>query len=400
MSCPNHRSVSRRLLCAMAALALSAPACGRPTLPTPERLDAEVARAMRATAARGLAVAVIDDGRVAYVRSYGVRNAAGAPLRTDTVMYAASLTKTAFAYTVLQLVDAGRLQLDRPIAGVFRRPLPDYPQVPHYGPWPDLAGDPRWRRITPRMVLTHSTGFANFAFLEADGRLRIHFRPGSRYAYSGEGFILLQYMLDKGLGIDTGTTMQRRTFDRFGMRRTSMTWRADFAGNLADGWDLQGRARPHDARSNVRAAGSMDTTIADLARFAAGLVRGEGLERSTFAEMLRPQLGISTASQFPTLQPQLPATRRRPDLAAGLGVVVFDGPQGPGFMKGGHDAITGNTLVCLERSRRCVAILSNDVRAERAFPRLVAFVLGETAAPWRWEYGDMQFWTPQETAVR
>jgi hypothetical protein len=38
-----------------------------------------------------------------------------------------------------------------------------------------------------------------------------------------------------------------------------------------------------------------------------------------------------------------------------------------------------------------VVILSNDVRAEPAFPRLVAFVLGETGAPWTWEHGNMTF---------
>lgn len=67
--------------------------------------------------------------------------------------------------------------------------------------------------------------------------------------------------------------------------------------------------------------------------------------------------------------------------------MVFNGPQGPGFFKGGHNDTTANTWVCVERRRRCVVILSNDVRAEAAFPELVASVLGETGAPWSWEYG-------------
>jgi hypothetical protein len=72
--------------------------------------------------------------------------------------------------------------------------------------------------------------------------------------------------------------------------------------------------------------------------------------------------------------------------------VVFTGPQGAGFMKGGHNDSTANTLVCIERGQRCVVILSNDVRTEPAFPQLVAFVLGDTGAPWPWEYGEMAFW--------
>ncbi|MEO5629040.1 MAG: serine hydrolase domain-containing protein, partial [Thermomonas sp.] len=240
--------------------------------------------------------------------------------------------------------------------------------------------------------LTHSAGFANFAFLEPDGKLRIHTAPGTHYAYSGDGMILLQFVLERGLGLDLGNEMQRRVFDRFGMTRTSMQWREDFAGNLADGWDVDDNGVEHDARSTVRAAGSMDTTITDMAHFVAGYVRGEGLTTQSRAELVKPQLPIRTLSQFPSLQPDLPLDRQRRDLAAGLGVVVFDGPQGPGFYKGGHNDSTGNTFVCVERHRRCVVILSNDVRAEAAFPRLVAFAIGATGAPWTWEYGDMPMW--------
>ena len=62
-----------------------------------------------------MAVAVIDHGKVGYVHAYGVRNAKGDPLTTDTVLYGASLTKMVFAYTVMQLVDQGKLNLDTPI---------------------------------------------------------------------------------------------------------------------------------------------------------------------------------------------------------------------------------------------------------------------------------------------
>ncbi|SEU35701.1 serine hydrolase domain-containing protein [Stigmatella erecta] len=307
-------------------------------------------------------------------------------------MYGASITKTVFAYLVMQLADEGRIGLDTSIAQSLDRPLPSYADEDRYSTWSHLAGDERWRAITPRILLTHSAGFANFGFLEPDGRLRIHFPPGSRYAYSGDGLILLQFVLERGLGLDVGAELQRRVFDRFGMRDTSMQWRADFARNLADGWTADGSVEPHDERSTVRAAGSMDTTIDDLSRFAAALVRGDGLSPQAFTGMTSPQLPITTRSQFPTLQDELPPAQRRQDLAAGLGVVVFDGPQGRGFFKGGHNDSTGNTLVCLPRGRRCVLILSNDVRAEAAFPHLVRFVLGEAGVPWDWEYGERAFW--------
>lgn len=392
MSVPSRRIPARwwRLMTALVMLAAVVPVSAR--APSIAELDVEMARAMAATQSRGLAIAVIDHGRVVRVRAAGERNQAGQPLQTDTIMYGASLTKTAFAFMVMQLVDEGRIDLDTPLASYLAHPLPEYPTEQKYAPWGDLVGDERWRLITARHVLTHSVGFANFAFVEPDGKLRFHFDPGARYAYSGEGFILLQFVLERGLGLDVGAEMQRRVFDRFDMRDTSMIWRPEYAKNLADGWQADGSVEPHDERSKVRAAGSMDTTIDDIARFAAGYARGDGLSKRSRAALIAAQQAITTASQFPSLQDELPITKRNEALAAGLGVIVFDGPQGRGYMKGGHNGSTGNMMVCLQRGKRCVVLLSNDVRSEAAFPRLVAFILGETGAPWRWEYGDMQFW--------
>lgn len=387
-----NRTVLAALIAAGCALAgcagQRAPGGGVDRAPEPVAQQVErLARdAMRRTGAEGLAIAVIDDGQATVVQAYGKRNARGEPLTTDTVMYGASLTKAVFAYTVMQWVEEGRVSLDVPVARMLPEPLPSYGNVRGYGNWGDLAGDDRWRRVTPRMLLTHSAGFSNFAFTEPDRKLRFHFEPGTRYAYSGEGMILLQFGLEKGLGLALGAEMQRRVFDRFGMKTTSMTWRPDFAMNLADGWMADGKVEPHDERSRVRAAGSMDTTIADFARFAAGFMRGEGLGAAARREITRAQLPITTRSQFPTPQAEAPASRRWPTLAAGLGVVVFDGPQGPGFFKGGHNDSTGNMWVCLERGRRCVVLLSNDVRAEAAFEGIVETLLGPTGLPWAWEY--------------
>lgn len=389
------------LAVATASLMLAACASAPETTPPPAgAIDALAARAMAATGAQGLAIAVIDDGQVTHVGAYGKRNAKGDPLQTDTIMYGASLTKAVFAYTVMQLVDAGKVNLDAPIASLLPKPLPEYGAdaavVESYADYGPLASDPRWRAITPRMALDHSTGFANYFFFEPDEKAAIHFDPGTRYAYSGDGILLLQFGLERGLGLSI-QDLTNANFTRLGMTRTSLIWRGDFAGNLADGWDADGKVEPHDDRSRVRASGSMDTTIADFSKFAAAFVRGDGLSRATRAELVRPQIHITSSQQFPTLLQalQLPPERQRADLAAGLGVIVFDGPQGRGFYKGGHDDTTGNTWVCLERGKRCVVILANDVRAEAAFPAIVRAVLGETGAPYDWEYGGMTLWTPE-----
>ncbi|MES1973820.1 MAG: serine hydrolase domain-containing protein [Pseudomonadota bacterium] len=351
----------------------------------PDPVGTAARAAMAETGARGLAIATIAGGKVRTVRTWGVRNARGDPLTPDTVMYGASLTKAVFGYFVTQLAAEKRLDLDRPIAALLPRPLPDYGNLDAYGNWGDLAGDDRWRAITPRMVLNHATGFANFAFLEPDGKLRIHFDPGTRYAYSGEGIALLQFGIERGLGLDVGAELQRRFFGPLRMTRTSLTWQAGFAPNIADGWDERGKVEPHDERSRVRAAGSMDTTIRDLSRMAAAMVRGDGLPARWRAAYAQGTLPITTRQQFPTLLPDAPPAER-PNATAALGVIAFAGSQGPGWLKGGHNDTTANTLVCLEAGRRCVLILSNDVRAERAFPALVRAALGETGVPYRWEY--------------
>jgi CubicO group peptidase (beta-lactamase class C family) len=379
----------------LALLCLPVASIGQ-TIPSGAAIDAQVKKVMSNTHANGMAVAVVDKGKVGYVQAYGIRNAKGDPLTIDTVMYGASITKTVLAYTTMQLVDQGKLSLDTPIKDDLDQPLTAYGPDPvfpdKHGPYPDLADDPRWQKITPRMCLTHSTGFNNFWFIEPDQKLHIHFDPGTRYSYSGEGFILLQFVIEhgrkaQGLGLDVGD-LTRTNFDRLGMTRTSLVWRPDFASNFADGWNDKGQPQEHDRRKKVRAAGSMDTTISDLPKFAAALVSGDGLTAASRAEMTKPQLHITTAHQFPSFGPELPVKDQRKDLAAGLGVVVFDGPQGHGFFKGGHDGQTANTMVCIEASRRCVVILSNDVRAEAGFADLVRFILGDTGVPYDWEYGD------------
>src|ERR1700735_5286053 len=309
--------------------ACSLPVAVSQTMPNGAAIDGEGSKIMTQTGTKGAAVAVIDHGKVSYVHAYGIRNASGEPLTKTTVMYGASLTKTVFAYTVMQLVDAGKLNLDTPVKDDLDNPLPSYGPDPvfpdKYGPYKDLADDPRWEKITPRMCLTHSTGFSNFWFIEPDQKLHIHFEPGTHFSYSGEGFILLQFAVEhgrkaQGLGLDVGD-LTKANFDRLGMTPTSLVWHNGQDPNVADGWNDQGQPQPHDKRSKVRAAGSMNTTITDFSKFTAALVRGDGLSAPSRAEITKPQMHITTAHQFPLFQPALPIGEQRKDLYTGLGVI-------------------------------------------------------------------------------
>jgi len=357
---------------------------------TTVQIDAEIARLMKARQVPGLAVALIENGQPVFLKTYGVASVEKKQsLQSDTILYAASLTKLAFTYMVMQLVDEHLIDLDRPIAKYLPKPLPEYEK------YADLASDERWRKLTPRILLDHTTGFPNFRFLNRDGKLDFKFDPGTRYAYSGEGINLLQFVFETGIGLDVGQEMQRRVFDRFDMKRTSMTWREDFALNHADGYDEHGKSEPHDRRESVRAAGSMDTTIQDYANFLAGFLRGEGLSAKARAEMLHPQIAIRSAHQFPTLETsENPAADARIGFSAGLGCVLFRGPFGPVFYKGGHNEWTDNIALGIPAKKRGLLLMSNSILAETIYPALVKFLWGEIGLPWSWEYNSPELPPP------
>lgn len=359
-----------------------------PTLAKPadyKALDAEAARLMAVGKIPGLAYAVIERGEVVHVSAQGWRNVdKKLPLTPDTIMYGASITKAAFAQYVLMLVDDGRLDLDTPIKAYLPKPLPDYPR------YADLAGDPRWETITARRLLTHSSGLADQRFYDPDNKLRFNLEPGTRYAYSNEGINLLQFVIEQGLGLSVGGEMNRRIFVPLGMTRSSMIWRDDFAGNLADGYKADGSFEEHDARGSVKAAGSLDASIHDLGRLAAAMVSGQGLSAKARAERTRPSFPIAGRNQFPPFLIVDNPDNAKIGLAAGLGVVVFDGPQGHAFFKGGHNDITDNQLICIERGQRCIVMLSNSGVGARIFPPLVQAALGDTGMPWTWEYNPVR----------
>jgi CubicO group peptidase (beta-lactamase class C family) len=371
------------LLFSCLLLALPAAAADKPLRGA--ALDQRNAFLMKEAKVPGLAVAIVEDGKVVSMKAYGQRDVEqGLPLTTDTVMYAASLTKAAFAYATMSLVEAGKLKLDGSIAEDLPKPLPDYPK------YADLAGDERWRRLTPSILLSHRTGFPNFRFwqpgkaYDPNGKLSFYFDPGTRFGYSGEGINLMQFVLENGKSIDVDTLMKNRLFERYGMTRTSMTWRDDFAENVAIGYDEEGKPLGHKRRESVRAAGSMDTTIADYARLLAAMSRGDGLKAATYRTWLKPVVRIRSVRQFPTIGLADSHDNDSISLGYALGVGTFESPRGPAFFKEGHDDGTNNLFVCLERSKTCVLLMSNSSRGESIFAYLLDDVLGKTCFPWYW----------------
>lgn len=98
---------------------------GRPH--TSAEIDAAITHVMRAAEVPGLALALINEGKVVYLKAYGLKNMSpDEPLTVNSVMVAASLTKVAFAYLVMKLVDDHVIDLDKPVYEYLPRPLSEY----------------------------------------------------------------------------------------------------------------------------------------------------------------------------------------------------------------------------------------------------------------------------------
>jgi CubicO group peptidase (beta-lactamase class C family) len=347
---------------------------------SPDSVERIVSRAMARAQVPALAVAIIDRGEIAYMAGFGYRDVERKlPLTDTTVMYAASLTKAMFAHLAMQLVDDGVIALDTPIARYLPKPLPTYEK------YADLAGDARWERITPRMLLSHTSGLPNWRFVKANGKLAFDFDPGAQFAYSGEGINLLQLVIEERTGKNVGALMQSRVFDRFGMTRTSMTWQPSFASEYALGYDSTGTVVGHNKRASVRAAGSADTDIADMARFVQGVLRGDGLSDASRRAMWSPQIRIRTPFEFPT--PSFDTTSRDDaiKLSYALGWGTFESPYGPAFFKEGHDDVSWrNYMVAFARPKSAIIMLSSSANAEPMFPELLAQLLGDAYSPVKW----------------
>lgn len=371
-----------------AAAARRAPETAESTAKDIRRLDGgtisaakateEIERLMKAANVKGLGLAILNDNDIVYERGFGERSA-GKAFEVNTITYAASYTKTMFAYLVMMLVDEGKIDLDRPIATYFAKPITDIEK------YADLKGDPRVERLTARHLLSHTTGFANFRFLEPDEKLRFHFEPGTRYAYSGEGINLMQLVVETVTGRDLGELMKERVFDRFGMSRTSMVWDKEFEANYADGHEGDGTSVAYRRRTGARAAGSAASDIHGMALFVRGAMRGEGLSEKARAAMFSPSIRIRSVHQFPTLDE---ATTTRDDgieLSYGIGVGVFKSPHGAAWFKEGNDRGFRNHMVVFPAKGTALVMMSNSDNAEGIFKELQATLIGDVYSPWEWD---------------
>jgi CubicO group peptidase (beta-lactamase class C family) len=343
-------------------------------------IDATMTRLLQAAEVTGAAIAVIDHGRIAYQGAYGFRDQERhLPLTIDSVMSAASITKPTFAYLVMELVDQGILNLDKPIYQYLPKPLPEYPK------YADLAGDPRYQQITARMLLSHTAGFPNWRWFEPDRKLRIHFEPGSRFAYSGEGIDLLQLVVETVTNQPLDKLIEEKVFAPFGMTRTSLVWQDRFASDFANGYDEYGRLLGAHQWKHADAAGSMLTTVRDLARFIDAVMEGKNLRPQTHREIFRPQVQIMSRHEFPSLNTETTDANKSIRLSYGLAWGLYWTPYGEAFFKEGHDEGWRNYTVCFQKPQTGIVILTNSSNGEGIFKQVLETVLKNNFTPIEWE---------------
>lgn len=266
---------------------------------------------MEESAVPGLSIAIVKNGQILWQRGFGVKDAATrAAVDNDTVFEAASVSKTVFAYAVMKLCEKGLLALDTPLSRYVTKQF--------------LEGDPRLERITVRHVLSHTSGFQDWRSRQEP--LRIHFTPGEKFSYSGEGYYYLQSVVTHLTGrvdpancakyeadlevcaTDIDPYMKRNLLVPFGMSQSGYVWNDVFENHAARPHDLQGQPLVKKKPTATDAAryassGGLHTTATDYARFLLEIVNPKArddfrLSTETLREMLRPQIKLDEATKI------------------------------------------------------------------------------------------------------
>ena len=200
---------------AVAGLALLGPAGSEASVPsaaTLARMDRTIEQRMDANRAPGFAVAVVAEGRIVHARGFGSSNDSGPRITPQTPFLLGSTTKSFTALAVMQLVDAGKVQLDAPV----RRYVPEF----------RLAGTAA-DRVTVRHVLQHTSGLPattsgpilksagdgtpEQAVAELRGEALVS-EPGREMEYVNANYVLAGLVVERASGESYGRYVERHIF--------------------------------------------------------------------------------------------------------------------------------------------------------------------------------------------
>lgn len=210
-------------------------------------------------------------------------------LTSDSVFQAASLSKPVFAYAVLKLVAQGKMELDAPVVKYlpqgYRHQFSPLKAEPS-----ELVTDPRLDAITVRMVLNHTSGLPNWA----SGPLKFDSAPGTRWSYSGEGYVLLQRAVEAITGQPLDQFMTSAVFKPLAMNDSGYVWNERIARILLPGTKANGAPRATMHLNSPNAAFSLHTTASDYGKFLARVLNDDEVMKQLTASpvTVEPVLGL------------------------------------------------------------------------------------------------------------
>lgn len=350
-------------------------------------LDSKIQSLMTAANVQGLAISIFNNNQPVYKKTFGYKRLdTKEPIKTNTNFYGASLSKAVFAVLVMKLVEEAVIDLDKPLQDYLPKPIYEYtPTKKWHDNYSDLKNDSLYKQITARMCLDHTTGFHNWRWYEEDQKLRVNFRPGAKYSYSGEGLVYLQVVLEKMLGRSLEELMQEKIFIPLGMNMSSYTWQEKFEKDYCFGHKTNGELYQKDKDNDARSASTLETTLDDYTLFTKAVLKNSILKSSSAKEMFTPQIKIRSVQQFGHLRLKDSTTNDAIQLSYGLGWVLLQSPYGTGAFKEGHgDGFQHYSIIFPEQGTGII-IMSNSDNAESIFKELLETAIGDTFTPWYWE---------------
>ncbi len=359
------------------------------TISTTE-IDKTVTKLMNIANVQGLNLAILNNNKPVFIKSYGFKNKPqNTLLDTATIVYGASFSKAVFGYLVMKLVEEKLIDLDRPLYKYLKKPLPEYDY------FADLKDDDRWKLITARMCLSHTTGLPNVRWFnptmqeppfDSLGVIKIYFTPGTKYAYSGEGYKLLQLAIEEITQKNIDALAEERIFRPLKMTRTGYIWHNSFGDdNVAVGHMDNGDIDLKRKRTEPVSGGSIVTTIADYSRFIENVMRQKGISRKSYKEMLSPQIAIHSKTQFPPITEETTTENDAIRLSYGLGWGLLDCPYGKAFFKEGNGGPWKNYNINFIDKGISIIIMTNSENGEKIFQELLETLVGDTCIPWKWQ---------------
>ena len=286
-----------------------------------------------------LGLAYIDHGATVFSKVYGeLKTGKSAP--ANTVFNVASITKTVTAMLTLRLVNSGNWDLDEPIC--------------HYWTDPDVANDPRSKKLTTRHILSHQTGFPNWRWMTPSKRLTFEFEPGAKFQYSGEGMEYLRHALEKKFHRSFEQLADSLIFGPLHMNDTHLVWNETMLDHFAVAHNAKGEALEIVKNTDASAADQMKTTVADYSKFLIWVINGAGFSKTLYGQMASPLSKIMDNKYM------------------GLGWGLYPVLEGEyGLSHSGIDPGVNTIAFVLPQSKRALLIFTNSDNGPQLYSDLV-----------------------------